>query len=80
MAGNLRSVIWCHDDVRGLLLWHRQQRPLPCALALCPVCEVATMMFDEDGMVLASEGLVVPHPWEVRKSATYLGMDILEVL
>jgi len=30
-------------------------------------------------MVLASEGLVVPHPWEVRKSATYLGKDTVEV-
>ena len=35
------------------------------------------MMFDEDGMVLATEGLPVPHPWEVRKSATYLGKNPL---
>ena len=31
------------------------------------------MLFDREGMVLATANLSVPYPWEVRESGTYAG-------
>ena len=31
------------------------------------------MLFDENGMVIATDGLEVPPPWEVRESSKFGG-------
>ena len=34
------------------------------------------LILDEDGMVVAAQGLHPPHPWELRESLRYQGIDV----